>query len=71
MPIMGSGHGGLDPELALLYLLLSIQKVLEEPHGGTHLRFANIVVYEKAPPEVAELARDLVGRVFAIAKATI
>jgi len=54
VPVMGSGHGGLEPELALLYLLLSCKAVIDDRQSGAHVRSVTIVVRsgESMPPTI-------------------
>ena len=70
IPVMGSGHGGLDSELALLYLLLAVRAVLDDRVAGTHLRSVSIVVFQKDNASDPSVSRSMAGRVFAVAKAT-
>ena len=54
LPLLGSGHGGLRNEVALLYLVLGIAELLHSP-SGHHLRSINIVIFqsaEKTKPEI-------------------
>lgn len=46
MPLLGSGHGGLSPELSLLCLLMSAIEQIRRPTGNM-LRDVNIVIYKK------------------------
>lgn len=70
LPLLGSGHGGLEYELALLHLLLSIRAVLENP-SGAHLRSVCIVVRRKDAAADPDIPRDVVGRILSLAKATL
>ena len=45
MPLVGSGHGGLSPELSLLCLLISAIEQIRR--RGNKLRDVNIVIYKK------------------------
>lgn len=68
LPVMGSGHGGLEPELALLYLILAIRAVVEAP-AGTHLRSVSIVVFQRDPTAIASIKKDVVKRILSVTKA--
>jgi len=46
LPLIGSGHGGLSPELSLLCLLISAIEQIRE-NTGNMLRDVNIVIYKK------------------------
>jgi hypothetical protein len=46
MPLIGSGHGGLSPELSLLCILISAIEHIKR-NTGSILRDVNIVIYKK------------------------
>lgn len=46
IPLVGSGHGGLTPDLSLLCLLISIIEGFKKEDGHT-LKNVNIVIYKK------------------------
>jgi hypothetical protein len=46
MPLIGSGHGGLAPELSLLCLLISTIEQIRR-NSGNMLKDVNIVVYKR------------------------
>jgi hypothetical protein len=55
MPVLGAGHGRIDPPLALVGLLLAIAEAARYGQGGQRLRKVTIVVFKrdkKAAPEV-------------------
>jgi hypothetical protein len=66
VPLMGSGHGGIEPELALLYMLLSLKAVADEPGGCGWLRSVTIVVHTPGDPSSAIVAPDVVERLLAL-----
>lgn len=70
LPVMGSGHGGMEPELALLYLILSIRAVVEAT-SGIHLNSVSIVVFQKDPDSDPSIGRNEVQRILSIAKANL
>jgi len=68
LPLMGSGHGGLEPELALLYLLLSTKAVIDDRSGGGHLRSVTIVVFRKDERTASNIHPDVVRRMLSLVK---
>jgi hypothetical protein len=58
MPVLGSGHGGIDPPLALVGLLLALAEAARYGQGAQRLRSANIVVFRR--DKNSALAVDLV-----------
>lgn len=70
LPIMGSGHGGLEPELALLYLILAIRAVIETP-AGAHLKLVSIVVFQEHQTASTSIPQDVVARILSIAKSNL
>jgi hypothetical protein len=71
LPVMGAGHGGLEPELALLYLLLSTKAVIDDRSGGGHLRSVTIVVFRKDERKVPEIHPDVVRRMLSLVGRTV
>jgi hypothetical protein len=69
LPLMGSGHGGLECELALLYLLLSTKAVADDRLAGAHRRSVTIVVFRRDANTPA-IQPDLIGRMLAVVKRT-
>lgn len=56
MPVMGAGHGGIDPPLALVGLLIAIAEAARYGHGSQRLKRVTVVVFkrdESTPPQVA------------------
>jgi hypothetical protein len=70
LPLMGAGHGGLEPELALLYLLLSTKAVIDDRSGGSHLRSVTIVVFRKDEHTAPDVHPDVVRRMLSLVKRT-
>jgi Domain of unknown function (DUF6430) len=55
MPVLGAGHGRIDPPLALVGLLLAVAEAARYGLGGQRLRKVTIVVFKKdsgTPPQV-------------------
>jgi len=70
LPLMGAGHGGLEPELALLYLLLSTKAVIDDRSGGSHLRSVTIVVFRKDEHTAPDVHPHVVRRMLSLVKRT-
>jgi hypothetical protein len=70
LPVMGSGHGGMSPELALFYLILATRAVTET-HTGRHLKSVSIVVFQKDPASEPSIPRDTVAQILSFAKANL
>lgn len=55
MPILGSGHGQIDPPLAFVGLVLAAAEAARYGQGGQRLKRVTIVVFQKSsdsPPQV-------------------
>ena len=61
LPAIGSGHGGLKPEVALITLLLAFAE-LHGTLGHRHLREINIVVYRPSPDSNPSISESFVRR---------
>jgi len=55
MPILGSGHGRLDPPLALVGLLLAVAEAVLYGQGGQRLRKVTIIVFKRDVHTTAEV----------------
>jgi hypothetical protein len=64
MPLIGSGHGGLRNEAALMYLLLAIDAVLASPCS---LRSVRIVIFQKDPNSPPAISKATVARILSLA----
>jgi hypothetical protein len=67
IPLIGSGHGGIKKELALLYMLLAILSVLQDK-SGHHIRQVNIVIFQKDKGSNPLIKKDSVKRMVSYAK---
>jgi len=67
LPAMGSGHGGVEPELALLYLILSLKAVIDRRHSGG-VKTVRIVVFQKDQAAKPSISKDVVSRIMSIAR---
>jgi O-acetyl-ADP-ribose deacetylase (regulator of RNase III) len=65
MPIMGAGHGGIDPPLALVGLVLALA---EAARSGTnrHRRKVTIVVFKPTPAAAPEVSPGVIRRTLAL-----
>jgi hypothetical protein len=68
MPVLGSGHGGIEPPLALVGLLLAVAEVARYGQGSQRSNVVTIVVYQKdensspqVDPVVVRRALALIG----------
>jgi len=55
MPVLGAGHGSIDPPLAFVGLLLAVAEAARYGQGGQRLKRVKIVIFRRtsnAPPEV-------------------
>lgn len=58
MPVLGAGHGGIDPPLAFVGLVLALAEAARYGQGAQRLKRATIVVFRRdstTPPEVNEV----------------
>jgi hypothetical protein len=58
MPVLGAGHGRIDPSLAFIGQLLALCEATRLGHGGQRLKRATIVVFKRddSSPEVVNKA---------------
>jgi hypothetical protein len=66
MPVLGAGHGGIDPPLAFVGLLSAVAEAARYGQGGHFLRRVTIVVFRRDLESRAEVDRALVGRALAL-----
>lgn len=66
LPVIGSGHGGLKPEVALTCLLLAFSE-LQRQLGHHHLREINIVIYRSSSDAVPAISESFVRSVLKFA----
>ncbi len=62
IPIMGTGHGGLQKEAGLFSLILAICDRISRP-SGHHLKQYNIVVYRKSSNEKPVVSKNASKRI--------
>jgi hypothetical protein len=66
MPIMGSGHGGIDPPLALVGLLLAVAEAARYGQGGQRLKRVTIIVFKRDVGAPAQVDQVIVRRALAL-----
>lgn len=66
MPVLGSGHGGIDPPLALVGLILAVAEAARYGKGGQRLRKVTIVVFKPDEDTPAEVDPLVVRRALAL-----
>jgi hypothetical protein len=66
MPIMGAGHGRIDPPLAFVGLVLAVAEAARYGQGGQRLRRVTIVVFKKDVNAPAEVEHAVVRRALAL-----
>jgi TIR domain len=62
LPVIGCGHGGLKPEVALICLLLAFVE-LQGQLGHRHLREINIIIHRPTPDAVPAISESFVRSV--------
>jgi len=66
MPLLGSGHGGVDRPLAFVGLLIAIAEAARRGHGGHRERKVTIVIYKKDKSTPAEVDDIVIRRGLAL-----
>ena len=66
MPILGAGHGGIDPPLAFVGLLLAVAEAARYGQGGQRLRRVTIVVFKRDADSPAVVDRVVIRRALAL-----
>jgi predicted nucleotide-binding protein len=66
MPILGAGHGRIEPSVAFVTLALAIGEALRSMPGGSPLRTATIVVFQKDAKDPPQVHRTVVKRALAL-----
>jgi len=66
MPVLGAGHGGIDPPLALVGLLLATAEAARYGQGAQRLRRVSIVVFQKDANSAPEVDPVVVRRALAL-----
>ena len=66
MPVLGSGHGGLDPPLALVGLLGAVAEAARYGQGGQRLKKVTIVLFKKDAKSAPQVDQVVVRRALAL-----
>ena len=66
MPILGAGHGRIDPSLAFVSLLLAITEALRSTPGGSPLKTVTVVVFQRDTASMPQVHRTIVKRSLAL-----
>lgn len=66
MPILGAGHGRIDPPLAFVGLLLAVSEAARYGQGGQRLRKVTIIVFKRDTETPAEVDQAVVRRALAL-----
>jgi Domain of unknown function (DUF6430) len=66
MPILGAGHGRIDPPLAFVGLLLAVAEAARYGQGGQRLKRVTIVVFKRDADSHAEVDAIVVRRALAL-----
>lgn len=66
MPVLGAGHGRIDPSLALVGLLLAVAEAARHGQGGQRLRKVTIVVFKRDEKSSGEVPEVVVRRALAL-----
>jgi len=66
MPILGSGHGHIDPPLAFVGLLLAVAEAARYGQGGQRLKEVTIVVFRRDSDSPGQVDKTVVRRALAL-----
>lgn len=66
MPVLGAGHGRIDPPLALVGLLLAIAEAARYGQGGQGLRRVTIIVFKRDADTAAQIDPVVIRRALAL-----
>jgi hypothetical protein len=70
MPLLGAGHGGIDPPLAFVGLVLALAEAARYGQGAQRLKRATIVVFRRDAASVAQVDTVVVRRALALVGST-
>jgi len=71
MPVLGAGHGGMDPATALVSLLLAIAEAARYAPGGRPLRKVTVVLFKKDEGSTQQVDPVVVRRALALAASPV
>lgn len=66
MPILGAGHGRIEPPLAFISLAMAVAEALRSTGGGSPLRAVTIVVFQKDAKSLPQVHPIVVKRALAL-----
>lgn len=66
MPVLGAGHGGIDPPLAFVGLLLAVAESTRYRQEGHRLKRVTIVVFRRNPDSRPEVDQVVIRRALAL-----
>ena len=66
MPVMGAGHGGIEPRLALVGLLLAVAEAAQYGPERQRRKKVTIIVYRGSPTGPPQVARPIIRRALAL-----
>jgi hypothetical protein len=66
MPVLGAGHGGIYPPLALVGLLLAVAEAARYGQGGQRLKRVTVVVFKRETNSAPEVNPVVVRRALAL-----
>jgi hypothetical protein len=66
MPVMGAGHGGIDPPLALVGLLLAVAEAARYGPERQRQKKVTIIVFRRTPTDPPEVAPGVIRRTLAL-----
>jgi hypothetical protein len=67
MPVLGAGHGRMDPAAAFVILLLALAEAARYAPGGRPLKKVTVVVFKRDRESTPEVDRIVVCRALALA----
>lgn len=66
MPILGAGHGRIEPALAFVSLVLAVAEAVRNAAGGSPLRTVTIIVFQKDAKSAPQVHPTVVRRALAL-----
>lgn len=66
MPILGAGHGRIDPPLAFVGLVLALAEAARYGQGGQRLRRVTVVIFKRDANSDPEVDRAIIRRALAL-----
>jgi hypothetical protein len=66
LPVLGAGHGGVDPSIAFVGLLLAIAEAARHGRGGQRLKKVTIVVFRRDASSPGQVDPGIIRRALAL-----